>query len=666
MSCSLSRQVALPFKVFSKNIFARGILFIVLLILAIPLFSQEYAFMYIANGSSSSTVGTSWVDVATFSSGTTSTNWSFSSNTLTAANADAVEGLYLIKYSLSFGADEATWSMGISIDGAAPTEPIFTRSISATRVGDVGNMSGSLLISITKNQTVKMQVKADDTGNNFTPVHAQVVLTRVAETSVNYYGGMHVSSDKVYSMGSTANTFMKLTGYSAFDELSDWIFSNSTLTAGSSAAGTYFIVLSVSFSGGEQGSNLADCSFDIRKNGTSTNILAVRNTGSTDIGNISAAGIISISASDEITVYGAQSVKNLNITSKKSTLSLYKIVDSSSGSYAGEKITGDQSITISNQNEWTNVGTFTNDAAYGWAFSGNVYTPSLQATSGFHFIDYSVSLTTANAAGDDIELSIFIGSKNHPEFTTVRRLSSNTDVGAVSGNALFLVDHIDSTITMKVRNTTSTNDLTIKKAYLSTAQIRYVYTDNPLPITLENFSAVQDKSVVKLSWETASETDNAMFLIYRDEEVIASVEGAGTTSEPNFYAYTDQYVIPGMTYTYTLADLSFANVELRHDDRAITLTMNESIIGKDFTIGNAYPNPFNPITMIPLNLKSESRVRASLYAMNGQKVRDLIDRQLSTGSYDIRINGSGLTAGIYFVKISINDERSVVKLSLLK
>jgi hypothetical protein len=660
------RQLVNSKAIFKNKILLRGILFLILLLGLTPLFSQEYGFMYIANGSSPTTVGTSWVDVATFNSVATSTNWSYSSNTLIAANADAVEGLYLVKYSLSFEADEATWSMGISISSSAPTEPIFTRSISSTRVGDVGNMSGSFLVSITKNQTVKMQVKADDAGNSFTPVHAQVAITRVAETSVNYYGGMHISSDQPYAMPNVENTFVKLTGFAAFDELSDWVFSTSELTAGASAAGTYFVVLSMSFSGDEQGSNIADCSFDIRKNGISTNILAVRNTGSADIGNISAAGIISISANDAITVYGAQNVKSLNLTAKKSTLSLYKLVDSSSGSYAGAKITDDRLVIISAANTWTTVGTLTNDATYGWSFSTNVFTPSLQSTSGYHLIDYATSLTTANIEGDVVELGVFIGSKIHPEFTTIRKLSSDTDVGTISGNGIFLVDHIDSTITLKVRNTLTANDLTFKKTYLSSVQIRYVYTDNALPITLNDFTAVQDKSAVKLSWQTASEIDNARFLIYRDDEVIASIEGAGTTAEPHYYSFTDNYVVPGKTYTYVLADISYSNVEVKHKNKAISLTVREGNVSKDYQIGKAYPNPFNPSTVIPVNLAREAQVSAEMYDLAGYKIKSLFDGAMNAGSHKLQVNGGDLSTGVYLVHIKIEGISTIRKISLMK
>ena len=194
-------------------------------------------------------------------------------------------------------------------------------------------------------------------------------------------------------------------------------------------------------------------------------------------------------------------------------------------------------------------------------------------------------------------------------------------------------------------------------------------TDNAepaLPITLSDFVADYVNGAVHLSWETASELDNARFLIYRNDEIIASLEGAGTTSEPQVYEYTDHYVIPGNTYTYTLADVSYANVEVKHNNMSRTVTIDEDHIGKNYFIGDAYPNPFNPSSRIPLNLAKESDIHAELYDMNGRVVQELLRGSLNAGSYDLTINGRQLTSGVYFVKIRIQEEVLFKKVTLLK
>jgi len=192
------------------------------------------------------------------------------------------------------------------------------------------------------------------------------------------------------------------------------------------------------------------------------------------------------------------------------------------------------------------------------------------------------------------------------------------------------------------------------------------WNDAPLPITLAAFTADYVGGTVKLAWETFSETENAAFRIYRDGEMIAELAGAGTTSEPQSYAYTDNYVIPGHTYTYVLADVSEGNVEVKHTDKAVTVTAAEGDVVKDFAVGNAYPNPFNPVTVVPLNLAKNAHVHARLYDMLGRPVQELHNGALAAGSHALRIDGANLSTGIYFVRVRVNDDLHVQKIALMK
>jgi hypothetical protein len=71
-----------------------------------------------------------------------------------------------------------------------------------------------------------------------------------------------------------------------------------------------------------------------------------------------------------------------------------------------------------------------------------------------------------------------------------------------------------------------------------------------LPVELSGFSATTDGGVVRLTWSTASESGNARFRVQRHAgnqapdgknawTTIGSVEGAGTTTEPQQYRFSD-------------------------------------------------------------------------------------------------------------------------------
>ena len=191
-------------------------------------------------------------------------------------------------------------------------------------------------------------------------------------------------------------------------------------------------------------------------------------------------------------------------------------------------------------------------------------------------------------------------------------------------------------------------------------------TEVALPITLASFEAVAMNGAVFVTWVTESETENAAFRLYRDEELIAEIEGAGTTSEPHSYSFTDRFVIPGRTYVYVLADVDLQGKETRHNEVKVEVALLRQGFEASYNIGSAYPNPFNPTTVVPLNLAKNAAVRALLYDIRGKAVRELINGDLSAGSHALKIDGAGLSTGIYLVKIQINDALHVQKIALMK
>ena len=87
-----------------------------------------------------------------------------------------------------------------------------------------------------------------------------------------------------------------------------------------------------------------------------------------------------------------------------------------------------------------------------------------------------------------------------------------------------------------------------------------------LPVELSQFRPVRDKTTgaVVITWSTQSELNNAGFFIKRSQQkdgefkVInaAMIPGAGTTSEKQFYAYTDTTAQPNVVYYYQIEDVS--------------------------------------------------------------------------------------------------------------
>ena len=87
-----------------------------------------------------------------------------------------------------------------------------------------------------------------------------------------------------------------------------------------------------------------------------------------------------------------------------------------------------------------------------------------------------------------------------------------------------------------------------------------------LPVELSHFRPARDKATgaVVITWSTQSELNNAGFFIKRSQQrngqfkVINAtmVPGAGTTSEKQFYTFTDTTAQPNVVYYYQIEDVS--------------------------------------------------------------------------------------------------------------
>ena len=88
----------------------------------------------------------------------------------------------------------------------------------------------------------------------------------------------------------------------------------------------------------------------------------------------------------------------------------------------------------------------------------------------------------------------------------------------------------------------------------------------PLPVELSHFRPARDKATgqVVITWATQSELNNAGFFIKRAQQrdgqfqVINAtmIAGAGTTSEKQFYTFTDTTAQPNIVYYYQIEDVS--------------------------------------------------------------------------------------------------------------
>ena len=101
------------------------------------------------------------------------------------------------------------------------------------------------------------------------------------------------------------------------------------------------------------------------------------------------------------------------------------------------------------------------------------------------------------------------------------------------------------------------------------------------------------------------------------------------------------------------------------------LVMDENMTPTEFSLGNNYPNPFNPVTNITYGLPEDMRVMITVYDIKGRVVKTLVDSRQSAGHNSIFWNGTNdfgapVSTGLYFYRIQSSNFSQTKKMIFLK
>jgi hypothetical protein len=88
---------------------------------------------------------------------------------------------------------------------------------------------------------------------------------------------------------------------------------------------------------------------------------------------------------------------------------------------------------------------------------------------------------------------------------------------------------------------------------------------------------------------------------------------------------------------------------------------------RQFTLSDAYPNPFNPSTNIKYSVEQSGMVSLKIYNVMGQLVQTVLDNVYrNEGDYNISITMDKFTSGIYFYTLIQGKQQITKKMVLMK
>jgi FlgD Ig-like domain len=188
----------------------------------------------------------------------------------------------------------------------------------------------------------------------------------------------------------------------------------------------------------------------------------------------------------------------------------------------------------------------------------------------------------------------------------------------------------------------------------------YEFPGNAAPIYLQVDNEI-------LSWQIPAGHSPTGYNIYLDGEFLSVVS-----------VFLSEYTFTGLN----IGDTYTAGVSALYSTEETAIIPHQFIyqpVGSPenqlpFTNSqlSIFPNPFNPETTISYNIPESGKVDLSIYNIKGQKVKTLINAQLSSGKYSTTWNGKNnsnkrVSTGEYIAKFKINGEEVAVnKMLLLK
>ncbi len=94
-----------------------------------------------------------------------------------------------------------------------------------------------------------------------------------------------------------------------------------------------------------------------------------------------------------------------------------------------------------------------------------------------------------------------------------------------------------------------------------------------------------------------------------------------------------------------------------------------NVLPTQFTLLQNYPNPFNPATKIRFSIpagNNSTLVKLTVYDMLGREVSQLVNSNLSPGSYEVNWDAANFSSGVYFYKLQTGEFSEIKKMSLVK
>lgn len=97
-----------------------------------------------------------------------------------------------------------------------------------------------------------------------------------------------------------------------------------------------------------------------------------------------------------------------------------------------------------------------------------------------------------------------------------------------------------------------------------------------------------------------------------------------------------------------------------------TNSLSHTNVVNNFHISKAYPNPFNPMVFLNLDVGLNMYLKVEILNLNGKTLSVLFNDNVGISQISLQWDGSNFSSGIYFVRVTAKNRHYFQKITLLK
>ena len=136
------------------------------------------------------------------------------------------------------------------------------------------------------------------------------------------------------------------------------------------------------------------------------------------------------------------------------------------------------------------------------------------------------------------------------------------------------------------------------------------------------------------------------------------------TGNPVYGDYDPSYSKNGKYVAY--AGFTLAASPKHSVNNKESAIISENSLPTDYLLEQNFPNPFNPSTVIRYALPENANVNLVVYDILGREIAKLVNGEVDAGYHQILFDGSKLSSGIYFYKLTSGAFIKINKMLLIK